>query len=386
MLVGDEPEYVSPELASGRPGGSGSGGDRAERMLRMKMDLEKHGVALNETVGGILRDTVEGMEEIKRQISDQYGEISIIGRGESRNGLLLSTSRPDFIALAGDQKKLVLVEVKNTKKVNSTTDRFQAEFYNMVGTRFGITVMEVYGKPNLMRIAPMTTRQRTSETVLIYPRHGKFEVIKDKVNANRKTVQGIWMAKQLGMKGKSPKTDCDNSCPHHRFDRLPEGNIEVAIPLPLAYSKGKIEHGVDLNAAYWKRFLRRKGIASITAQFRWESVLERVGIDKITDPAERKARLGNLEKSKRDFVDTIAERTGLEKKWIQGGAYRNIGGAETDKDVERDMANEIEAWKKILGPRRLKRSKAYAKGQGTRIYSLPRNSTGFVKRSWDEWL
>ena len=58
---------------------------------------------------------------IKRQINDQYGEINVIGRGESRNGLLSSTSRPDFVAVVGDRKKLVMVEVKNAKTAGAKT-------------------------------------------------------------------------------------------------------------------------------------------------------------------------------------------------------------------------------------------------------------------------
>ncbi len=386
MLTGVESGYASPELGGGHLGSSDSRDDRAERISRMKIDLEKHGVALNGAIRDILKDTIEGMDEIKRQIGDQYGDVSIIGRGESRNGWLLSTSKPDFIALAGDQKKLVLVEVKNTEAVNSTAHRFQAQFYNTVGAKFGITVMETYGQPNLMKIAPMTTHHKTSETILVYPRHGKFEVIKDKVSVDKKIVQGIWMAKQLGMKGKAPKTDCDSSCPHHRYCRLPEGNIEVAVPLPLAYSKGKVEHGVDLDSVYWKRFLSNSGITGIRSRFRLDSWYEKIEIGKITDPAERKSRLGSLEKSKRDFEDAIVERTGIEKKWFDGKAYLKSGGTETDKDVERDMPNELEAWKKILGARRLKSSKVNAKKQATRIYTLPQDSTSFVKKSWGKWI
>ena len=56
-----------------------------------------------------------------------------------------------------------------------------------------------------------------------------------------------------------------------------------------------------------------------------------------------------------------------------------------DKNIEREMAGEIEAWRKTLGARRFKRSKYSAKGQGTRIYALPKNSARFVEKSWNEW-
>ena len=386
MLAGAESGYAPSELRGGHLGSSDSRDDHAKRISRMKIDLEKHGVALNGAVRGILKDTIEGMDKIRRQIGDRYGEISIIGRGESRNGLLLSTSKPDFIALAGDQKKLVLVEVKNTEVASTTAHKFQAQFYNTVGTKFGITIMETYGQPDLVKMAPMTTRHKTSETILVYPRHGKFEVIKDKVSVNKEMVHGIWRAKQLGMKGKSPRTDCDSICPHHRYCRLPEGNIEVAVPLPLAYSRGRVEHGVDLNALYWKRFLSSSGIMGIRSRFRTDFLHEKIEIKWIADPVERESRLGNLEKSRQDFEDAIVERTGIEEKWFHGRAYLKSGGTETDKDIERDMPNELEAWKKILGAGRLKSGKVNAKKQATRIYPLPQGSARFVKKSWDEWV
>ena len=71
-------------------------------------------------------------------------------------------------------------------------------------------------------------------------------------------------AKQLGMKGKAPETDCGSGLPAHRLKRrLPEGNIDVAIPLPLVYSKGRTEQDVDLDAVYWDHFLRKKKIAGV---------------------------------------------------------------------------------------------------------------------------
>ena len=351
----------------------------------MEIDLAKHGVALNDTIANILRNTIEGVNEIKKKIADQYGDVSIIGRGESRNGLLLSTSKPDFIALAGEQKKLVLVEVKNTEKMDLARDRFQAQFYNAVGTKFGITVMETYGQDDLARIMPVATRHNTSETILVYPRHGKFEVIRDKVSVDKKTVQGIWAAKQLGIRGKSPKTDCDSSCPHHRYDRLPEGNTEVAVPLPLAYSRGRVEHGVDLDAIFWQQFLSKKGIIGIHSRFKMDSWHDKIEIGKIADPAKRRFRLDNLEKSRQDFEDAVAKATGIDKKWFRNRARWKTGDSQTDKDVERDMPNELGAWRKLLGTKRFKGDKINAKKQATRIYPLPQHSTTFVKKSWNAW-
>ena len=135
----------------------------------------------------------------------------------------------------------MLIEVKNSKIANTTADRFQALFYNMVGRKFGITVMEDHKKSNSWKIMPKTVRKKISETMLIYPRLEKFETVKDAIKLDRAMIRDIWTAKQLGMNGHSPKTDCDSSCLHRRYGKLPEDNMDAAIPLPLIYSKGVVE-------------------------------------------------------------------------------------------------------------------------------------------------
>ena len=385
MLAEDVPEYTSSKLGDGKPGDHDMQEDYAQRMALMKKDLGAHRIALDETIGGIFKETVEGLEVIKRQINDRYGEINVIGRGESRNGLLSSTSRPDFVAVLGDRRKLVMVEIKNSKTAGAKPDKFQATFYNTVGAKFGITVMEEYRELSSLKIAPMTTRQKISETILVYPMRGEFEVIKGRVDIDRKMVHGIWMAKQLGMKGKSPKTDCDSSCPHHRLKkRFPEGNADVAIPLPLVYSKGRTEQDVNLDAVYWEHFLKKKKITSLMWRFRQDWISEKIRIDRIRDPVTRRVESVRLNNERLDFAKTVSRKTGLELKWLSNRARVHYD-AKMDKNLERDMADGIEAWKKILGARRFKQSKSSAKGQGMRIYALPKNSARFVEKSWNEW-
>ena len=385
MLAGTALGREPLGLEDGMSGGHDVQEDHAQRMTLMKRDLGKYRIALDETIGSIFKETVKGLEIIKRRINNQYGEINVIGRGESRNGLLSSTSRPDFVAVVGDRKKLVMVEVKNAKTAGAKPDKFQATFYNTVGAKFGITVMEEYGELSSLKIAPMATRQKISETMLVYPRRGEFEVIKGRVDISRKIAQGIWVAKQLGMKGKAPETDCDSGCPHHRLKRrLPEGNIDVAIPLPLVYSKGRTEQDVDLDAVYWDHFLRKKKIAGVLGYFRTDCIWEKTRIDKIKDPVVRKAELDRLSKARLDFVKTVSRKTGLATKWLSNRASGHYN-AGLDKSIEREMADEIKAWRKTLGARRFERSKYGAKGQGTRIYALPKNSARFVEKSWNEW-
>ena len=113
------------------------------------------------------------------------------------------------------------------------------------------------------------------------------------------------------------------------------------------------------------------------------------GVERIADVADNRLGPNNskeprLSKARLDFVKTVSRKTGLETKWLSNRAHGHYN-VELDKSLEREMADEIEAWKKTLGARRFKRSKHRAKGQGTRVYALPKNSARFVEKSWNEW-
>ena len=84
MLAENALGHEPSGLEDGMSGGHDVQEDHAQRMTLMKMDLGRHRIALDETIGGIFKETVKGLEIIKGQINDQYGEINVIGRGESR--------------------------------------------------------------------------------------------------------------------------------------------------------------------------------------------------------------------------------------------------------------------------------------------------------------
>ena len=90
------------------------------------------------------------------------------------------------------------------------------------------------------------------------PGMGNLKKITDTIPLDKNLVRNIWIAKQLGLKGRTPKTDCDSRCPHHRYGSLPEGNLEPAIPLALIVAKGLVECGADLDTEYLRRYLGRK--------------------------------------------------------------------------------------------------------------------------------
>ena len=126
-------------------------------------------------------------------------------------------------------------------------------------------------------------------------------------------------------------------------------------------------------------FSKRRKLQSVLEDFRTDCFWEKTRIDKIEDPIVRKAELDRLSKARLDFVKTVSRKTGLETKWLSNRA-RGHHNAELDKSLEREMADEIEAWRKTLGARRFKLSKHRAKGQGTRSIRASKKQHAFCRK------
>ncbi len=99
---------------------------------------------------------------------------------------------------------------------------------------------------------------------------------------------------------------------------------------------------------------------------------------------DKETRLRILRGQMATYMKSESKKIGIDPRKI-----KNILSYSEDPDaidkVERDMSGALEPWKRILGARRLKKSKRYAKSNATRIYALPKSSNRFIKKSWSEW-
>ena len=98
------------------------------------------------------------------KIKIQVNSNEILGHGESRNGFLVNHIKPDFVAIAN--KKLIIVEVKNTKNIVKS-DYFQASFYNSVTKNHGISILKTRNERTIKTIVPKLINI-PSETLLVY--------------------------------------------------------------------------------------------------------------------------------------------------------------------------------------------------------------------------
>ncbi|MBI4232302.1 hypothetical protein HY605_03650 [Candidatus Peregrinibacteria bacterium] len=323
------------------------------------------GVTLDASARGILDETVKGITEIRKFITDEYGDIQVIGKGGCKNGPFPGEALPDFVALTPTRKQPILIEVKNSSKPLKT-DRFQATFYNTVARETGVVVHEQRVEEGKLVLTPVAYHESIADTLVIYPRGGSYERIDSQIDMSGSTIQRIWQAKQLGFTGKSPHTDCDTKCPHYRLGvDLPEGNLEAATPPPLIYAKGLTEVDFNLDTDYLHNFFWKSGLAS---GIYYELFMARDDPDRI-----------------KKIAGQIAARINIPQDIVKRMAFPQQITPDSNK-IMKSMASDFEPWEMILGKERIK-SIGYSTIQGlaTRFYTLPDRSEEFVKRSWSKW-
>ena len=360
---------------------------REERVPRlMELSLAQKGIQLDDYMKGILKETLDGLSSIKGYLEDEYGRIRVLGKAESRNGLLPGTIRPDFIAMSSEMKKPLLIEIKNTKMLYSKPDDFQASYYNSITQKFGVLLLEERVENGKSVIVPKSMHDTLPETLIIYPRLKSYRVVSETVRITPKIVNGIWQAKQLGVLGKTPHTDCDAKCPHHRFGVLPEDNIEAAKPLALIFARALQEQSQDLNTHFMLDYWDKKGIRSELRQNTWEfgqfAYLLHL---KAKDPKKYVKTKRKLEQKREEYLDMFSEKSGLSRISMTKLLGERSHIWDQDKKIEKEMSDEIRPWKKMVGRENSKHLSSRVKRFTTGIYALPEKSDRFIKKSWRAW-
>ena len=77
--------------------------------------MEKLGLLVDDRVKALLKQSLDGLDQVKPVIEEEYGELTIIGKGETRYGMAPTYGLPDYVAFAKGKDKPILVEVKNTR-------------------------------------------------------------------------------------------------------------------------------------------------------------------------------------------------------------------------------------------------------------------------------
>ena len=344
---------------------------REKKEKALLTELQKRGIEINTEILRAVRETVKGLEKVREQVEETFGELSIIGKGETKYGGSTSSGRPDFVAFERANKKPILIEVKNTAK-QEPSHEFQARFYNTMLSTVGVVVCHERNVGDKFNIMPTVESGYDAESLLIYPRLGKSFRIRKTVDLSIRTISKVWTAKELGLCGKVPATDCSSDCPHHRFDiDLPEDDMEASPPLPLIYAKGLVEGKANIDGRYMKEYLRKRTAEARMAMWEFRGTkIEGVARDRI---AQILVNRFDLDK---DQATTLVDPTTVlqePNEW-----------PDSDKIVK-EMADDFAKWKKLLGRKRSKKIVPRTSGQTTRMYTLPSESQQYINKSWDTW-
>jgi len=324
-------------------------------------------VNFDDHLRSIALTSLRGMERIREKLAEEYGEVTIIGRGEGRHPDLAGAVLPDFIAFSVKKKEPIIIEAKNASR-QDLSDRFQASYYNGIADRFGVYLLEERLEHGTPKISPRLIRGK-AETVLIYPRIGVHSVVKERFVPDERMVKLVWKAKELGFKGLVPETDCQSKCAHLRLKMtLPEGDVEPAAPLPLIFSERIVESGFNLDTNYQVTYARKL----LPLDVRLALLLGRVSSNQVSKWKEWLLNSVGLDHEDADIA-------------LERDKYQDFLRSKPDAESVLESAKDgLKPWEQLL-KKRMKTSASVILGKATSLYSLPQESADFVKDSWKRW-
>jgi hypothetical protein len=338
----------------------------ALKALEAKLAGQFSSERLNDNVKAIALAALEGAMVIKEKVEKEYGAVKILGKCESRNPLMPSKILPDFVAFAGGIQRAILIESKGVVNKSSPRDVFQASYYNGIAAKFGVMVIRERLEGERRAISPIVKFDQLAETLLIYPRRQEYRKVQDYVTLDDELVRGIWEAKELGLMGKQPETNCGSACPHHRFrEDMPEDTLEPAKPLPLILAKGYDESGFDMDAQY----MRRLAFKILPLEIRLTLLLRKL-------PEKERIQLSQW------LIDTLGVSPQLASNIVNWKKPEPARPAVAE--LLKQMASEVEPWQRILG-KRFAQSTPVVDGLSTTLYCLPSESRRLISLGWDAW-
>jgi hypothetical protein len=316
----------------------------------------------------IALESLRGVEEVRQKLKADYGEITIVGKGQGREPDLAGAVLPDRIAFSSERRIPIIVEVKNSKH-QGPADKFQAKFYNGVAEKFGLYILEERVEREVTKLAPRMIHSK-AETILLYPRLAASLIIKENFVPARPMIKQVWTAKQLGLRGFSIEADCRSDCPHHRLKvELPEGNMEPLLPLPLVFSKGMVEDDWNLDTEYQVRYGWKLLPAPLKTALFYHAKKESGKVDEWKNWLVQDV---GLDKEAADIALNF-------KKQMQ--FYSSKPNA---TQLMKSMRSFLDQWRQIL-KKKIKNSAPVLIGRATSVYSLPTKSTPFVNNAWQRW-
>ncbi len=349
---------------------------RIVQLILSRLNLMDKGMQMDLEI--LAKKTLEGLKGIRTEIGQALGPLTIVGRGESRYGALPTCGYPDYVALTSNEKP-VLIEVKNGAKESPSKDQFQASFYNSLGKTVGVVVHDIAVNDGGIRPNLQIHLEEDAETLILYPRLNKWRKVTDTVEIEPDDIEEIWSAKQLGIIGRWPPTECGSDCPHTRYGIvLPEDSLNmVAKPLPLIFAKGAADLGVDFDFNFIRRYISKITPSAMNELWNLNYHLRsapRSSLDSFRTIMENRLGVGY------DVSDKLV-------RWLSGISEGDprVRTRIDQMKIEKEMAVYLEPWQRLLPKKVFDLAASVAQSIGTRTYSLPRESRRVIDRSWKKW-
>jgi hypothetical protein len=328
-------------------------------------------VNTNMHLRAIALESLKGVKEIRRRLTQEYGKISIIGKGEGRHPDLAGIVQPDYIAFAAGHRDPIVIEAKCSVKATPADD-FQARYYNGIAQKFGLYLIQERLEGQRPVLSPKIVNAR-AETLLVYLRQASYKVVKDTYVPDKQTIREVWKAKTLGLRGLLPETDCAADCAHHRLLRnlkMTGGNMDPLAPPPLILSEGLLRHDYDLDTEYQVKYARRVLPRDVRNALLWQNPV-------------------NAESSFKKWSRWLVDVVGLSQEAAAASMEPNthLRFFESKPDAQKlfkSLKDELYPWQQIL-KKRIRMAAPVILGRATAIYALPRKSVDFVKGAWKRW-
>ncbi|MEM2485426.1 MAG: hypothetical protein QXT82_11420 [Candidatus Caldarchaeum sp.] len=366
-------------------------------------------------VKNIVKRDVVGLVKIASILGEEYGRLKVVGRCDVKWPALPSHAVPDLIFKSERSGSYLVAEVKNVERGASSLDSYQAGFYNTL-SRMGGLVLGRRREGEAFIPRPETLPAEKISTVLLYPRHGLVEEV-EKVFRLKSILKDIWESKQLGLMGFQPESLKKNYCTKCQWRKFcsnwsnqgPKTRTlsEVATPLPLIYVKGALENGLDVDTYVFRDYVYDI-IVEMKVEVR-DQIMKR--LDRVyslewqlrllqSDGAE--AEIKKLEKvaeqlemrEKAEATRLIADELGLSVKQaskLYEFTYLRYLGYEKPiiSKINRDMASELEPWKKIVRKTRVKAWKVRFSQPPFHSFlttlGFPQKSEYLINKAWNTW-
>ena len=324
-----------------------------------------------------------------RYIYERYGELELAGRGELKSLLLPAHVFPDLIFKVAGEERYVVVEVKNTARIERE-HRIQAAFYASLAPMGGLAVKyPLRLRGNSARLTPIHSIGGRLDILLVAPRLGRVERVEPLSLDWKEVVRKIWEAKILGMLGKQPQAPRSSYCRRCRwknycshFNRTlkdEEATIDRVPRSPyLLFAKSMAELGVNPDVLWLYSYLRP---ITDTIRVGW---------------VKRLYRLLRLRSSAAVLAEALSEQLEIDYEYARDLAallQSREERADTEKrlttHVGREFQEDLEEWSKIVG----EPSEKIVRRLGFSLFSslprriaLPRGSLRLLEHAEKTWF